>query len=170
MNWEAMGVIAEIVGAAGVIITLAYLAMQIKQNTNQLHGEAINTFNSSQIALIIDFRDDAELVSAFIKCADNWESGSPQEQARTHAHALAYVLSFETGYNLWRSGALEGRIYKRREDLITFVLSPPGMRTWWNSWSNVFDPDFVERISQKVDAYSGNPLEDIPFYRPEHWQ
>ncbi len=91
MNWEAMGVIAEIVGAAGVIITLAYLAMQIKQNTNQLHGEAINTFNSSQIALIIDFRDDAELVSAFIKCADNWESGSPQEQARTHAHALALL-------------------------------------------------------------------------------
>ena len=33
MNWEAIGVVAEVVGAAGVIITLVYLAIQIRQNT-----------------------------------------------------------------------------------------------------------------------------------------
>ena len=33
MNWEAIGAIGEILGAAGVIATLAYLAVQIRQNT-----------------------------------------------------------------------------------------------------------------------------------------
>ena len=33
MNWEAIGAIGEILGALGVVITLAYLATQIQQNT-----------------------------------------------------------------------------------------------------------------------------------------
>jgi hypothetical protein len=33
MNWEAIGAIGEIVGSFAVLITLIYLAQQIKQNT-----------------------------------------------------------------------------------------------------------------------------------------
>lgn len=36
MNWEAIGAIGEIVAAAAVLITLIYLAVQIRQNTNQM--------------------------------------------------------------------------------------------------------------------------------------
>lgn len=36
MNWEAIGAIAEGVGAIGVIATLGYLANQIHQNTEHL--------------------------------------------------------------------------------------------------------------------------------------
>jgi hypothetical protein len=33
VNWTAIGAIGEILGAAGVIITLIYLARQVRQNT-----------------------------------------------------------------------------------------------------------------------------------------
>jgi len=33
MNWEALGAIGEIVGAVAVVVTLVYLAVQIRQNT-----------------------------------------------------------------------------------------------------------------------------------------
>ena len=33
MNWEAIGALAELVGAAGVISTLVYLAIQIRNST-----------------------------------------------------------------------------------------------------------------------------------------
>ena len=32
MNWEMLGAIGELLGAAGVIFTLAYLALQIRQS------------------------------------------------------------------------------------------------------------------------------------------
>ena len=32
MEWEALGAIAETLGAVGVIVTLTYLAVQVKQN------------------------------------------------------------------------------------------------------------------------------------------
>ena len=39
MNWEAIGAIGEIVGAFGVIITLIYLALQIKQNSKTIEAQ-----------------------------------------------------------------------------------------------------------------------------------
>ena len=38
MNWEAIGAIGEIVGGVGVIATLIYLAVQIRQNTRSVEA------------------------------------------------------------------------------------------------------------------------------------
>ena len=43
MNWEAIGAIGEIVGAAGVIVTLLYLASQLRQNTRALQVTSIDS-------------------------------------------------------------------------------------------------------------------------------
>ena len=39
MNWEAVGTIAEIIGAVGVIASLLYLAVQIRQSTKVARAE-----------------------------------------------------------------------------------------------------------------------------------
>ena len=39
MNWEAIGAIGELCGAAGVIVTLVYLSTQIRQNSRALMAQ-----------------------------------------------------------------------------------------------------------------------------------
>jgi hypothetical protein len=39
MNWEAIGAIGEVLGALVVVITIGYLAVQIRQNTAQQKRE-----------------------------------------------------------------------------------------------------------------------------------
>ena len=36
MNWLALGAVAESIGAAAIFISLIYVAIQIRQNTDQL--------------------------------------------------------------------------------------------------------------------------------------
>ena len=36
MNWDAISAIGELIGAAAVVISLIYLATQIRQNTRQI--------------------------------------------------------------------------------------------------------------------------------------
>lgn len=43
MNWDALGTIGEIAGAIGVIVTLIYLATQIRQNTKSSKVTAVQT-------------------------------------------------------------------------------------------------------------------------------
>jgi hypothetical protein len=40
VNWEALGAIANLLEAIGVIATLIYLSIQIRQNNKQLRGAA----------------------------------------------------------------------------------------------------------------------------------
>ena len=43
MNWEALGAIAELLGAVSVLLTLIYLAIQVRENSKV---QTINTYNS----------------------------------------------------------------------------------------------------------------------------
>ena len=41
MNWEAIGAVGEVLGAVGVILTLGYLAVQIRQNTAMMTVQTV---------------------------------------------------------------------------------------------------------------------------------
>src|SRR6056297_2546458 len=43
MNWDAVGTVAEIGGALGVLITLIYLATQIRDNTRSLQAASLQS-------------------------------------------------------------------------------------------------------------------------------
>jgi hypothetical protein len=47
MNWEAIGAVGEAIGAFGVILTLGYLALQIRQNTRSLKSASYQSAISS---------------------------------------------------------------------------------------------------------------------------
>ena len=40
MNWDAIGACAEVVGAIGVVVSLVYLAIQVRSNTSALKAGA----------------------------------------------------------------------------------------------------------------------------------
>jgi len=41
MNWDALGAAGEIMGSLGVLITLVYLAIQVKQNNAYTKAPAL---------------------------------------------------------------------------------------------------------------------------------
>jgi len=61
MNWDAIGAIAELLGAIGVIASLVYLATQIRhgreqmsQNTRALQAGAYQQFEESVYRKVMD--------------------------------------------------------------------------------------------------------------------
>ena len=42
MNWDALGAIGELVGAAAVVLTLGYLAVQIRQSGKSSRQQSYN--------------------------------------------------------------------------------------------------------------------------------
>jgi hypothetical protein len=70
MNWEAIGAIGEVAGAAGVIVTLAYLAIQIRLNTKVVNetatGETYRSFSGYRHLLT-----DPHLASLYARRLDD---------------------------------------------------------------------------------------------------
>ena len=58
MNWDAIGAIAELVGAMGVVASLAYLGIQLRQNSRtiseQIFQNLLNDYHGAMDNLIND--------------------------------------------------------------------------------------------------------------------
>ncbi len=67
MNWDALGAIAEIVGAAGVIITLVYLAVQIRNSARATEAQVHASLSAEMEHLAVAFAQNDSLVEAMMK-------------------------------------------------------------------------------------------------------
>ena len=95
MNWEALGAIAEFIGGIAVLITLIYLAIQIKQN-NQMARETIlrnqtdrNMDNSKFIA------GTPGMMDIYIRTMDDPESVTKEERWRFGSYMYGMFLDFQ---------------------------------------------------------------------------
>ncbi len=82
MSWEAIGAIAELVGALAVVLTLIYLAIQIRQNTRSMdESRKVEIARNYQQGLqlrndfIYRFADSEELAAIHVKVE---EAGFPE--------------------------------------------------------------------------------------------
>ena len=74
MNWEAVGAIAEMLGAVGVIATLLYLSFQIKQNSKAIEAQMYQARSSESGQRFGQVADSPYLAAIYAKLR---ESGSP---------------------------------------------------------------------------------------------
>jgi hypothetical protein len=72
VHWEAVGAFGEIIGAAAVVLSLVYLAVQVRQNTGALRAAAA----AEAVAAIREFNgriiDDPEINEIFVKASRAW--------------------------------------------------------------------------------------------------
>ena len=87
MNWDALGAVAESLGALGVIATLIYLAIQVKHskkateaNTRQIRGQAfVQLHVSTQQSLTWLREHDQEFQVIGRSTAGKWSELSASE-------------------------------------------------------------------------------------------
>ena len=70
MNWEAVGAIAELFGALGVIASLVFLTLQIRMNTKALRGTASFEAEKCMAQGNRDLVHDREVTAVLIKAYD----------------------------------------------------------------------------------------------------
>ena len=82
MNWEAIGAIGESVGAAGVIASLVYLAVQIRQNTRSTRRASARQTGEMNAVALRPFADYSELFSGDFMGLDQLADLDPSQRTR----------------------------------------------------------------------------------------
>jgi len=171
MDLAQLANLGEFIGGVTVLVTLLYLATQIRHNTNQLKGEAIISINDAEFELDKEVRGDLALFETVIRGMSDWKSLNHEQQAQVHLYVYSYARWAETCWTLWRRDALDTETYLSRERFILSYLGhPEGGRIWWEQWKSIFDPRFASHLDTRwAETDSAQTLIHVaPFYEP--WQ
>ena len=87
MNWDALAALAELTGALVVVVTLVYVATELRANTKALRRSAADSALRAVLEFTGDMARDDEVNQIFTKGSEDWDSISESDRAR-----LAFVL------------------------------------------------------------------------------
>jgi len=160
MNWEAIGAVGEILGALAVVISLGYVAVQIRQNTEvtkDLAGQNLTTANS-EINYLIASNDD--LAKILYEGTKDRDSLTEHEQLRFNTLLFAIYNQFDFAYRRHREGKLEDASWKKIKYEIPVYLHLPGWLSWWHQDKIRFSAEFVAFVDKELSEFQ--PPSSIP--------
>jgi hypothetical protein len=77
---EAVNAIAQLIAAIGVIVSLFYLAAQIRQNTRSMRAVVVDSLAHSLVDLLGPKAYDPKSMRAFSLVVENWHGASEEDR------------------------------------------------------------------------------------------
>ncbi len=149
MNLDALGNLGDFIGGIGVVITLAYLAIQIRQNTSSVRASMFQE-SVRDMALASDvLSSDSELARIWRSGIRDFDALEPDERQRFAAYALGLFRRMENVFFQTRHGALDPGFGESVVSSMRIMRSWPGLAAWWALARVLFSPSFREYIDSE---------------------
>jgi len=161
VSLETVSALAQIIAAIGVVASLFYLAVQIRQNTRSQRSVVVDSLTSSLIALLGPQAADPSLMRAFASAVEDWHGAT--EEDRMRAVSLLFI-SFKLFENAWfqqRQGTLEPEQWEGWDLHMRVYYHRPGVKTWWADRRPMFGHGFRNYIEATKPVSGVSPLSQL---------
>ena len=158
MNWDAIGAIAELLGAIGVIASLVYLATQIRQsreqmsqNTQAMRASGYQHFADSWNQVMNRGMDNPERERAVRLGMLDYTNLSEEDVFRFNFWMNGVIQAQDNAHYQYRVGMLdEERWQKHYGDLRSLFIRVPGVSEWWraSTMRPTLSPEFVALVEE----------------------
>lgn len=173
MNWEAIGAVSESLGTLAVLVTLIYLAIQIRQNTSQQKREELVSIQHGQNAVVAQLQDP-RVFGAYVRTAED-RYPSIEDRGTSFSWVVQYLNHFQIVYQFHQNGSLDEEQYQLWAGIAAAVVAPKGIRRWWDEENGRlgFHSEVRELIDSRLNDFE-NPV--IPLtemwsqFSGEAWQ
>ncbi len=144
----------EFIGGIAVVVSLIYLASQIRMNTKTVRASNFG----SQIAASSEWSRmivDPLAASLYVRGLEDFVGLSAEDQVRFNGligHLFGMTLNVR---HLRRRGLYDADMSGSQEKSIAHILQSPGARQWWTAnrhwWESEFS-DFVDGLIREGEA------------------
>ncbi len=149
MNWEAIGAIAEAIGAAGVIASLVYLASQIRSNTRAAKVTAYQQTITAGRDMTLAMLANSDLFEAMVR---RWGLTDQEQIDKTREGLFFDVAVHNWGSQLYQhdQGMLEDRIWEiRRARIRNTLVHNQNFPDWWSKSAD--RTQYTPRLQALID-------------------
>ena len=145
VNWEAIGAIGEIVGALAVVVSLAYLASQIRTQNRESRAASVHQVIEgyrSSIAVL----HEPEMAEIWLSAMEDFDSLAPSHRLRFVIYLTVALRSFEDAYFQFREGRLEAETWRALLAPLVDVKSTRSFNRFWELRRHHFRSDFADYV------------------------
>lgn len=152
MSIEKLVAIADLVAAIAVVVSLLYLAAQVRQSNKLARAQTRERMtNQATEEVYKGFIDEPGILRSLYQP----EPLTEEEWIRLSGWLLAAMRQREYEYFQMKSGNIEKEVWAAYRGLITIHLGSKRTRKWWDSWGKVpFDPGFSDMVSELLDEHA----------------
>jgi len=151
MNWDAIGATAEFLGAIGVILTLFYLASQLRRNSRALEAATNQAVANATQERLLAPAQNPELAAAFSKSQAD-ESLSPTERTQLSFFSRATFRGIQNAYFQHRKGLISDEVWRDYQQVLINQSDLPHIKDWWRNERNTFDREFVDVYEELISS------------------
>ena len=146
MNWDAVAALAELIGAVAVIITVAYLAVQIRQNTKTAHSGVQQGMLHPLHSVWLALSQDPELARLLIKANREYESLTPEEALRFGSFVNDILAIWSSVRLQHQRSFVDAELWQSWDANFRKVFQAPGFQRVWESEKDTWHADFRRHV------------------------
>ena len=145
MDIQDWGAIGELIGSVGVLITLVYLAIQLKQNTAMLETTARQNASNIGRETAIYASSNEELIRMQTKFYKG-EELSDSDKVLLSWWLVALYRTGETYYMQWEDGLVSDEFWNSRREGLKLAFNLDVKGEIWKQFRSQFLPQYAEIV------------------------
>ena len=147
MNWDAIGAIGEVFGAAAVVVSLVYLAAQIRTQNREARLAAMHEISAAFRDSIATFTD-VERAEIITRGNEDFDSLSDPEVFVLLAGIQRLLRVWEEAYHQHKEGRLDSYIWNVMCNQYGAFITAASFQRVWELRREYFDPEFRNFVEQ----------------------
>ena len=149
MNWEAISAIGQLVGALAVVISVIYLAHEVRSNASATRLAAARATLDFLNRFTQQITEHADLAQLRNRGFNDFESLEGVDRTRFGSYMHAVFRTVEDVYYQHLQGHLDSRVWRGIQVVVRELNAFPGVQAQWRSHSHWFDEEFAKFINQQ---------------------
>jgi hypothetical protein len=153
MNWDAIGAIGEVLGATAVVVTLLYLGIQIRQNTERekMSQEFVANQYFNELRMLI--ASDENLADIEFRGMKNLGSLTELERRRFDELVNGWLWALHKYYRQDKAEQLTTSFKQTALPFLQRRFGGHGFVEWWSETREEFsDFEYRESVDQMVQV------------------
>ena len=148
MNWDAIGALGELVGAVAVVVSIIYLALQVRQNSADVRSGGYQGAVQSANQFLESLTGDPESRKIFTKALESFDELDEDGQVVARMLFLQLFMYYEAFYYQYLEGVVNEEIWEGRKIMMLNMLESPGISSWWEGGSAIYGRRFVNYVNE----------------------
>ncbi|MBT6330024.1 MAG: hypothetical protein HOJ34_09605 [Kordiimonadaceae bacterium] len=167
MNWEAIGAIVEIAGAIGVIATLIFLGVQIRQNSMATMAATFDAILAEWRQLERNsFIEHPENIRIFADGLKDFTNLELNDQRLFNYIMNQYALFIENMIQQHQHNNIEYSQLAPWVNYFSMLIRSPGGEAWWLLYKKILSRNLTETMDKHRIENSTRPniVDLVPYF------